>query len=118
MGQRANLVVVRNGAWKLFYDHWCANRLDTELFWGPGLATQFIEQRAALEDRNDWLDEVWAEGAAIVDHDHQTLLWYGGEDILYDIPRRRVLLEMMQSQWPAWMIRWAAGGIAEIGAYV
>jgi hypothetical protein len=31
MEQRANLVVVNDGDWQLYYDHWCANRLDIEL---------------------------------------------------------------------------------------
>ena len=117
MGQRANLVIVKDGDWKLYYDHWCANRLDVELFWGPELATQFVEQRRPLEDRTDWLDDVWSKGGALIDHDRKTLVWYGGEDILHDILERRVLLDLMQKQWPGWTIRWAHEGIAELGAY-
>jgi len=26
MGQRANLVIVRQQDWRLYYDHWCAKR--------------------------------------------------------------------------------------------
>jgi hypothetical protein len=118
MGQRANLVIVRQKNWNLYYDHWCANRLDIELFWGPRLAADFIEQIEPLSDRNDWLDEVWCEGAVVLDEDRKVLVWYGGEDILYDIPHRRAFLDLMKCQWQDWDIRWATGGIVEIGAYV
>lgn len=116
MGQRCNLVIVRDGDWRLYYDHWAANRLDAELFFGPAAATAFIEARDPQPDRRDWLDEVWAEGGAVIDHDKRALIWYGGEDILYDIPRRRSLLALMRVTWPGWQLRWAAGGIAELGA--
>lgn len=109
MGQRANLVIVRRGDWRLYYDHWCANRLDIELFWGPRLAAELIEQRAPLDDRQGWLDEVWCEGAAVLDEDRQVLLWFGGEDVLYDIPLRRAFLELMRCQWPGWEVRWGPG---------
>ena len=118
MGQRANLVILRNAEWQLFYDHWCANRLDIELFWGPLLATSFIEQRAPLPDKNDWLDEVWCEGGVILDEDAQLLTWFGGEDIEDDIPLRRVFFELMKRQWPDWQLRWAEGGIVELGCYL
>jgi len=80
MGQRANLVIVRRQDWRLYYDHWRPNRLDIELFWGPRLAAEFIEQREPDSDLDGWLDEVWCEGAAILDEDRKALLWYGGED--------------------------------------
>jgi hypothetical protein len=118
MGQRANLVIVRRQDWRLYYDHWCANRLDIELFWGPRLAAEFIEQREPDSDRDDWLDEVWCEGAAVLDEDRKVLLWYGGVDIEYDVPQRRAFLDLMKCQWQGWEIRWATGGIVEVGAYV
>lgn len=118
MGQRANLVIVRNGEWSLYYDHWCANRLDVDLFWGPEMATAFVEEREPLADRNDWLDEVWCEGGAVIDHDRQVLLWFGAEDISYDVGLRRAFMPLMQRQWPGWEIRWATGAVAELGGYL
>jgi hypothetical protein len=118
MGQRANLVIVRRQTWRLYYDHWCANRLDIELFWGPRLAADFIEQREPLSDHDDWLDEVWCEGAVVLDEDRKALVWYGGEDIEYDIPHRRAFLDLMKCQWEGWEIRWATGGIVEVGGYM
>jgi hypothetical protein len=115
MGQRANLVVLRDGDWRLYYDHWCANRLDVELFWGPELALQFIEQR---DDDIGWLDDVWCEGAVLLDLDQRVLLFFGGEDVYYDIPLRRAHLALMSANWPEWNIRWAHEGIVSIGDYL
>lgn len=114
MGQRANLVVVKQGRWRLYYDHWCASRLDVELFWGPQLALEFIKQRPPAGD-SAWLDEVWCEGAAIVDLDRQELLFFGGDNILHDVTRRRAQLALMTATWPRWDIRWAYEGIVSIG---
>ena len=116
MGHRANLVVLREGRWTLYYDHWCANRLSTELLWGPTLATAFVEQRTPTPGR--WLDPVWAEGGCVIDHDASVLLWFGGEDTAYEIVARRATLDLMRRVWDGWQIRWAAGGIAEVGGYV
>jgi hypothetical protein len=111
VGQRANLVVIERGKRTLYYDHWCANRLDVELFWGPRLALEFVRQRDPVEEPDGWLDTIWCEGAAILDLDRTTLLWFGGEDILYDIPLRRAQLRLMRIPWQGWAIQWADEGI-------
>ena len=33
VGQRANLIVIREDGWQIYHDHWRANRLDVELVW-------------------------------------------------------------------------------------
>jgi hypothetical protein len=115
VGHRANLVVVRDGKWRLYYDHWCANRLDADLFWGPELAQRFIEQ---CRDDLGWLDDVWCEGAALLDLDKRVLLFFGGEDIKYDLLPRRALLALMSINWPDWEIRWAHEHIVSLARYL
>jgi hypothetical protein len=115
MGQRATLVIVEGGQHRLFYNHWCANRLPDDLFWGPEHALRFIQSQQEVDG---WLDEVWAEGAAVLDLDQRTLLFYGGEDVMYDVPLRRVHLELMRQVWQSWDVRWAGEGIAAIAEYV
>ena len=53
-----------------------------------------------------------------MDTDAQVLLFFGGEDILYDIPYRRLFLRLMQTVWGDWEIRWAYQGVSDIAAYV
>ncbi|WGU96326.1 hypothetical protein QJQ58_08845 [Paenibacillus dendritiformis] len=115
MGQRANLIVVRNGSYQLYYSHWCANTLPRDLFWGPEETLAFMESQQPVEE---WLDDRWAEGGAIMDIDHKVLLWYGGEDIMYDVHLRRQLFALMQTLWSGWELRWAKAGIVDMAKYL
>ena len=117
MGQRANLLIVRNQSYTLYYSHWCAYTLPVSLFWGEQYAIRFIELQKQV-DETGWLDDKWAEGGAVLDLERRVLLFYGGSDILYDVPLRNVLLGLMKNNWPGWEIRWAHEGIADLAAYV
>lgn len=117
MGQRANLILVEGREYQLFYSHWCANTLPRDLFWGPEHALAFIRIQRAVDD-SGWLDEVWAEGGAVVDLDRKHFLLYGGEDVLYDVPLRRIYLELLAQVWKGWTVRWAYEGIADLADYV
>lgn len=114
MGQRANLVIVSGGQRTLYDDHWCANRLDVELFWGPRLALEFAARLAPVAEPDGWLDTRWCEGAAVLDFDRSILTWFGGEDVLFEPPLRRAHLALMAPQWPGWDIQWAHEGILSI----
>ena len=117
MGQRANLIIVEKNKYALYYSHWCANTLPRDLFWGAEHAINFVRIQREVDD-SGWLDDVWAEGAAVIDCDKMVLLLYGGEDVQYDVPLRRVYLEMLGRVWSKWEVRWAYEGIAEIADYV
>ncbi|MEO3944934.1 hypothetical protein [Gorillibacterium sp. CAU 1737] len=117
MGQRANLIILQNASYELYYSHWCANTLPTDLFWGEQHATSFIEMQTRV-DESGWLDTIWAEGGAILDLDKKKLLFYGGEDILCDIPLRNLYLKLMREVWPGWEIEWAYEGILDLANYV
>jgi hypothetical protein len=117
VGQRANFVLVEGREYRLFYSHWCANTLPRDLFWGPEHAVVFIRIQRAVDD-SGWLDEVWAEGGALLDLDQKQFLLYGGEDVLYDVPLRRIYFEMLGQVWKGWTVRWAHEGIADLADYV
>ena len=117
MGQRANLVVITAGGLELYYSHWHANTLDEDLFWGPEHATKFARLQRSEAEGAEWLDDVWAEGGAVIDHVRRTLLWFGGEDVLHEVLLRRLHLEWMQLQWSPWEVRWAAEGIIELAEF-
>lgn len=78
---------------------------------------EFIRIQRKL-DESGWLDDIWAEGGAVLDCDDRVLLLFGGEDIKFDVPLRRTYLEMLRRVWSGWEIRWAFEGIAEIADYV
>jgi hypothetical protein len=117
MGQRANLIIIRNTSYELYYSHWCANTLPKDLFWGTQYAIKFIEMQTKV-DESGWLDDVWAEGGAILDLDKKKIIFYGGEEIMHDIPLRNLYLKLMRNIWYGWDIQWAHGGIVDLAKYV
>lgn len=115
MGQRTNYVLVEGGGWRLHYSHWGANRLDVDLLDGPASTTRFIRAQHEVE-RDDWLDDVWCEGAALVDHDARQLLLFTIH--LDGFAHRTALLAVLARTWPGWEIRWAYDGLEDIAAHV
>lgn len=142
MGSRANIIVVQDGTYDLFYCHWCAASLPSNLFWGPANAVAFArnlldpkrivrnipirrfdpsrpsDSWSPAVDGSGWLTDVWAEGGAVIDLDCKTLILYGGEDIGAHIPLTRLYLQLMQEVWEGWDIRWAQRGIVDMAEYV
>jgi hypothetical protein len=117
LGHRANLVIVDGDGYELFYCHGCATAIPQEMFWGPQFAISwFRHQQDIVKDA--WMNQTWAEGGALVDLQNRILLLFGGEDLLFDIPLRRVYLQLLQENWLKWKVQWAHDGIAEIAGYV
>src|SRR5206468_1193034 len=65
-----------------------------------------------------WLDDCDAEGGVVLDMDRRVLLLYGGEDLLFDVPLRRLFLRLLGHVWKGWEVRWAHEGIADLADYV
>lgn len=119
MGHRANLVLVEDGNYRLFYCHWCAITIPSDIFWGPHYAIPFVQTQQKMEaDESGWLDEIWSEGGVLVDSDRRHVLVYGGDGLHYDIPLRRLYMELLRLAWPGWTAKWAFDGITEIAEYV
>ena len=118
MGQRANLAIGNASGYELYYSHWCANTLPRDLFWGSEHAVNFVIQQRSVAVEDGWLDTTWAEGGAVIDSQNKTFLLYGGEDLLFDIPLRRLFLKMLATAWEGWTIRWAFEGIIDIAEYL
>lgn len=111
MGDRANFVVIRDGKPTLYQDNWCGRDVDLVLFWGPRDARDFIETR---DPNADWLNETWADGAAVFDEDTRVLTWFGGDGVGLGVAGRRAYLDLMRAQWPGWQVQWAHEGMSDI----
>ncbi len=116
MGHRGNLLLVDESGYELYYCQWCALSLVKEFFWGPEYAFRYIKQLPPAA--NSWLDTVWAEGGAVLDTHRNRMMLFGGEEINYDIPLRRVYLELLQLIWEGWQVEWAYNGIIDLAEYV
>ena len=116
MGHRANLILVDESDFSLYFCHWCALNIPGNLFWGPTHAQAFI-QNQELEQWG-WLDTNWAEGGVVFDPFQKVLLFWGGEDLRFDSSLRRTYFELMQYQWPDWELRWAHQGQLDLADYL
>ncbi|MCV6974039.1 hypothetical protein [Mycobacterium bourgelatii] len=45
MGNRANIVIVEDGDWRLYYSHWAGCRMLDALLGGPDLALRHLDRR-------------------------------------------------------------------------
>jgi hypothetical protein len=117
MGHRANLILIDQGRYDLFYTHWGALTLPQDLFWGPEHAEQHIRLQEVVEEEQ-WLDNIWAEGGCVMDLDRRVLLLFGGEDVYYEVPLRRVWLDLSRRLWEGWDVRWAHRGVVDMAAHV
>ncbi|MFE1879529.1 hypothetical protein [Streptomyces diastatochromogenes] len=108
MGARAQYVVVENGAWQRYQSHWAANRVVDDLLPGPDAASRCFR---ANRETDEWLDDVWCEGAALVDHDQRILLWFAFADSWADHLAARAVLART---WPGWHVRFAHDGMGDL----
>lgn len=116
MGNRANLVIVENSQWQLYYAHWAGCRMLDGLAFGPEHAVQYIRaHRPCAQD--EWTDPLWADGGAVVDLDQRRMLFFG-EELMSTMPERRAMLSVLDLTWPGYAVGWAYGGTDELAAYV
>ncbi|MEV6021311.1 MULTISPECIES: hypothetical protein [unclassified Streptomyces] len=108
MGARAQYVVVENGVWQRYYSHWAANRVVDDLMPGPVAASRCFH---ANQEIGEWLDDVWCEGAALVDHDRRVLLWFAYVGDWADHIAARAVLART---WSGWDVRFAHDGMGDL----
>ncbi|MEU3983357.1 hypothetical protein AB0F77_25260 [Streptomyces sp. NPDC026672] len=112
MGARAQYVVIENGTWQRYHSHWAANRVVLDLLPGPVAATRCFRANREIDE---WLDDVWCEGAALVDHDRKVLLWYAFADSWASHVAARAALART---WPGWDVRFAHDGMGDLTQHV
>jgi hypothetical protein len=112
MGSRANYWIVEKGQKDLFYAHTGAQHIEQDFFFGPEVAINHIR---SLKPADEPLDDVWCEGAAVIDLDESELLLFGGELIWHETDLRNLWLDLLSISWPDWKVCWARYGIVSIG---
>lgn len=126
MGVRANLVLRRGGHTLIAYDKWAGERMASrvmhEAIFRPsqfpeGLLDSFAERESSL------MNDVWCEGALLLDLDARRCLFFGGDGSNYahywDPALRADLLHLVQARLSGWRrdwwtVEWAEEGIASI----
>jgi hypothetical protein len=117
MRHRAHYIVITGESYELYYSHWDALSLPFDMFWGPEHAiTHIYNQEKRENDR--WLDDVWAEGGALVDPYQKVLLLFGGESLDQDVLLLHTYLQLLKAVWMGWDVRWVDEGILTLADYV
>lgn len=116
MGNRANIVIVENQDWQLYYSHWSGCRMLDALIGGPDFALRYVRSlRRCAKD--EWTHPAWADGGAVIDLDRRRVLFFGDE-LMVEMNERRALLAVLATLWPGYQIGWAYDGTVEIAGYV
>ncbi len=116
MGNRANIVVVENHDWQLYYSHWAGCRMVDALIGGPEPALRYVRSLRHCS-KSEWTDPLWADGGAVIDLDRRRLLFFG-EELMVEMPIRRALMTVLAELWPGFEVGWAYDGTTEIAGYV
>ncbi len=117
MGHRANLVIVTETGYELYYDHWIAHTLPFQVFWGPEHALKLIRMQAQ-RDPDQWTDPVFAESGILIDPFEKVVLLFGGNYLEYELSFQAVFVECMRYQWAGWNIQWAYGQLHDFADYL
>lgn len=116
MGNRANLVIVEDAKWQLYYSHWVGCRTLDALVCGAAPAVRFISAFRECGP-TEWTDPVWADGGAVIDLDERRMLFFGDE-LMWEMFIRRAVLDVLRLTWPGFVVDWAYGGTHRLAAYV
>lgn len=116
MGNRANFVVVENQDWRMYYAHCSGYRMLDALLGGPDFAVRYARAMETCP-KTEWISADWADGGAVIDVDQRRLLFFGDE-LMVGIPERRAMLNVLDSLWPGYEIRYAYDGQSELAGYV
>lgn len=132
MGHRASYAVIKDGRVDLFISRWGGKSIVADMLAGPDAATAMIRPRVGRTPPPDddlvagllWngpdpatelLNDVFCEGAALIDHDRRVLLAY---QWMEDYSQFAAAIAALGAVWPGWQVRWAFDGIGDLAAYL
>jgi hypothetical protein len=115
MGARANFVLIDKDGLRLHYSHWGADRVCSMLVAGPDAASRFIAAQHLCDPEREWLDDIWGEGGAVVDHTTRRLVFFG-DQLMLELPPKRAFMALLSLTWPGWTTQWAYDGVGDLAA--
>ena len=110
MAERAQKVVIRDGAARLFRSRWGAQSCLGVL--GQGEAGLFEDLKSS-EATEEWWDNSFCEGGYLVNFDAQTILVYSWDDAIVKETKPAI-----SAAWPGWKVVEVSEGIKEFRAHV
>lgn len=101
MGDRANVIVVReNGAHELYRTGWAVG-IDLDLLEGPAPVLAMLPE---LRQDGWWLDDTMAQGRILLDLGRKVLLFFAWEGPSTELRHRATTFELIRAAWPGWTV--------------
>ncbi|MFD7444477.1 hypothetical protein [Streptomyces sp. NPDC059909] len=110
------VVVSEDGDHEMYESRFGAVGIDLDLLAGPDVVLPFIRAHAAADGH--WRDDVWCQGAALVDLGRKVLLMFAWEGPTARMRHRAAAWELLRHAWPGWELRWTFDGPADLRAYL
>lgn len=100
MAERANYILKKGAQCEIFYTHWRALNLVSDLLCGP---ERFLAYVKPCETRDELLKEPWIEGCVIVDKPAKLLNFWSSE--LPNISSvMAICVDEISEIWPGWQV--------------
>ncbi|MFD0275313.1 hypothetical protein ACFVHB_15605 [Kitasatospora sp. NPDC127111] len=115
MGDRANVIVVREDGTHELYRSGRAVGIDLDLLNGPDAVLAMLPD---LRQDGWWLDDIMAQGGVLLDLGQKVLLFFAWEGPSAELRHRAAAFELIRATWQGWQVRWLYDGAAELRAYV
>ncbi|MFI5530567.1 hypothetical protein ACIA8O_18700 [Kitasatospora sp. NPDC051853] len=114
MGDRANIVVIREDGSQELYRSGRAVGFDLDFLRGPDVLLASLPR---LKQDGWWLDEIHAQGGAVVDLARKVLMLFVWEGPSTELRHRAATLELLAEAWPGWEVRWLYQGQSALLTY-
>lgn len=100
MGQRANYIIKDLDQLTIHYNHWRANRIATDLYFGEKRFLKFVKE-CQLSD--EIMNEPWIEGCVIIDKSTKQLYFWS-----FDLPNETSVIayyvSALAKKWEGWTV--------------
>ncbi|WP_044209906.1 hypothetical protein [Flammeovirga sp. OC4] len=110
MGQRGNYVIKSKETIEIYYTHWRANKMVSDLMIGYDRFVKFVRQ---FEQKEALINEPWIEGCVYLDLDSKELLFWESE-VLCEYSVRQKYIEVLKNKWKGWKVSFAEQEMSDI----
>ncbi len=110
MGHRGNYIIKSQNKIDIYYTHWRANFMATDLFLGESKFVEFVKQ---FDKEEQTIPEPFIEGCILIDYDKKELVIWEVLHLNHSSVREKYL-RYVQSEWEDWKIEFAEKGLYDI----
>lgn len=100
MGQRANYIIKYGDTHTIYYNHWRAPQIPSDLYLGEKRFLDFVE---TCRVSDVLLNELWIEGCVVIDKPNRNLHFWSGH-FGQETSVHRLYLQELAKKWNGWTV--------------